>query len=187
MKDEMNSDNIFDLLVAKIKYNDVDAVEMLFRQFYEPLVHFAFRYVNDIHTAEDVVHDIFLKLWINRQKIEFGVNIKTYLFNSVRNQSIKYLQKHNREETYKSSNIEIEYDTDTPEIQFIDKESQESIMNVVMKLPPKCREIFCMNRFDELTYNEIASILEISIKTVETQMSRALKFLRKNLSSFFKS
>jgi RNA polymerase sigma-70 factor (ECF subfamily) len=187
MKDEIKYDNTFDLLVEKIKYDDVDAVEILFRQYYDPLVHYSFRYVKNIQTAEDVVHDIFLKLWINRHKIEFGVNIKTYLFNSVRNQSIKYLQKHSREETYKSRNYEIEYDLDTPEIQLFNKESKESIQNVVMKLPPKCREIFCMNRFDELTYIEIASILEISIKTVETQMSRALKFLRKNLSSFFKS
>ena len=82
--------------------------------------------------------------------IDFGVNIKTYLFNAVRNQSLKYLKKANREDTYKSEDITIEYDPDTPESKLLEKEVQESIQNAVNELPPKCREIFCMNRFDGL-------------------------------------
>jgi len=185
MKHEMKSSVTYDILVARIKNGDVNAVEQIFRQYYEPLVNYAARYVNDTQIAENVVHDIFVRMWNNRQEIDFGVYIKTYLFNSVRNQSINYLKKTNRENTYKSEYITIEYDHNTPESQLLEKETQQLIMNAVNDLPPKCREIFCMNRFDDLTYNEISSILDISIKTVETQMSRALKFLRKRLASFF--
>lgn len=175
----------YDILVTKMKNSDVHAVEKLFRQYYEPLVHYATKYVNDTHIAENVVHDIFVRMWNNRHEIDFGVNIKTYLFNAVRNQSLKYLKKANREDTYKSEDITIEYDPDTPESKLLEKEVQESIQNAVNELPPKCREIFCMNRFDGLIYNDIASILDLSIKTVETQMSRALKYLRKRLAFFF--
>jgi len=178
MKHEMKSSATYDILVRRMKNSDVHAVETLFRQYYEPLVHYAVRYVNDTHIAENVVSDVFVRMWKNRHKIDFGVNIKTYLFNSVRNYSLNYLKKASREDTYKSKYIAIEYDHDTPESQLFEKETQQTIQNAVNELPPKCKEIFCMNRFDGLTYNEIASILDISIKTVETQMSHALKFLR---------
>ena len=88
----MKNSATYDILVTRMKNSDVDAVEQLFRQYYEPLVHYAARYVNDNHIAENVVHDIFVRMWNNRHEIDFGINIKTYLFNSVRNRSINYLK-----------------------------------------------------------------------------------------------
>jgi RNA polymerase sigma-70 factor (ECF subfamily) len=141
--------------------------------------------VKDTCIAENIIQDIFVSLWKNRHEIDFGVHFKTYLFNATRNRAINYLKIIKRKESYKIVSTEIEFDPDTPETLLHTEEMHYAIQAAIDELPSKCKEIFCMNRFDNLTYNEIATILEISIKTVETQISRALKHLRKRLAFYF--
>ncbi|MDZ7723564.1 MAG: RNA polymerase sigma-70 factor [candidate division KSB1 bacterium] len=160
---------------------ELKKVEKLFKKYYDSLIHYAYRYVNDISIAEDIIQDIFFQLWKNRHSIRFGVNIKTYLFNSVKNNCLKYLDRKKTRDNYKMQQVEIEYDIYSPDHIMLRKEMQESVQQAVNSLPPKRYEIFCMSRFDGLSYREIASILDISIKTVETQISRALKVIRKRV------
>jgi len=157
--------------------HDIILYEKLFRQYYKPLIRFAYRYVYDETIAENVIHDVFLYLWNERDRLDFAINIKAYLYNAVKNRCLKYIRSKEIENKYKILNIAIDKENINPENILMNKELEVAISDTLNKLPQKRREIFVMNRFDRLTYSEIASILNISIKTVETQMSRSLKFL----------
>jgi RNA polymerase sigma-70 factor (ECF subfamily) len=145
---------------------------------------FAYRYVRDEAIAENIIHDVFLYLWNERERLDFAVNIKTYLFNAVKNRSLKYLRRKEIENNYKTMHIIVKKEIRNPENILLNKELEDAIQDALNRMPEKRREIFAMNRFDQLSYSEIASILNISVKTVETQISRSLKFLRKTLSSY---
>ncbi len=179
--------SIINLDIAKIKNGDIEFFEQLFKRYYDPLMHFAYRYVRDKQIAEDIIQDIFVYLWNKRDKLDFGINIKTYLYSAVKNRSLKYLKRKSVEIKYRPLEIILAKDADNPESIMINDELKEALTSAINELPDKRREIFCMNRFDHLTYTQIASILNISIKTVETQMARALKFLRIYLSHFLTS
>ena len=168
-----------------IKKGNIELYEQLFKHYYNHLVHFSYRYVKNEQAAEDVVHDVFVNIWNNRDKLDFTLNFKSYLYTAVRNQSLKQIQK-----TSKFDLIEIDAvqqkDENTPENLMISREFEKAISKAISELPEKRSEIFCMHRFDNLTYSEIALTLNLSVKTVETQMSRSLKFLRERLSFLLK-
>jgi RNA polymerase sigma-70 factor (ECF subfamily) len=182
---KLNKSSINSLEIVKIKRSDVEFYEHLFKRYYQPLIRFTYRYVKDEHIAENVIQDVFLYLWNERGRLDFTINIKTYLYNAVKNRSLNYLRKKGLENKYKILEVVLDRDDQNPEVIMINNDLRNAISDCINKLPKNRREIFCMNRFDHLTYTEIASILNISIKTVETQMSRSLKFLRKKLSIFF--
>jgi RNA polymerase sigma-70 factor (ECF subfamily) len=148
----------------------------------QPLINFANRYINDIHIAENIVQDIFFKLWEKRSRLNPDSNIKSYIFTAVKNHALKYLRHYDVVKRSETELKSISLTVKTPEDFLHEKEFAQSVQNAINELPERCRLIFSMNRFDQLTYAEIASVLNISIKTVETQMGRALKFLRKHLT-----
>lgn len=170
--------------VEKIRDGNAEAFENLFKAYCQPLINFARRFVRDIQIAENIVQDVFLKIWTNRIKLNPSLNLKTYLFTAVRNQSLNHLRHAKMERNSVADMQLIATPAKTPENGWREKELAASIRQAINELPKKCQTIFLMNRFDQLTYQEIADILNLSIKTVETQMGRALKFLRKRLSHF---
>ena len=170
--------------VEKIRDGDAQAFEHLFKAYCQPLINFARRFVRDVQIAENIVQDVFLKIWTNRIKLNPSLNIKTYLFTAVRNQTLNHLRHAKMEKDSVADMQLITTPVKTPENGWKEKELATSIQQAINELPKKCQTIFLMNRFDQLTYQEIADILNLSIKTVETQMGRALKFLRKRLSHF---
>jgi RNA polymerase sigma-70 factor (ECF subfamily) len=170
--------------VGRIQAGDGAAFEKLFRMYCQPLVNFARRYVAKTETSENIVQDVFLRIWERRAQLNSGLNIKTYLFAAVKNEALKHLR---HLEVERRSAEQIEQSTaknPTPEDELNERAFAESVQRAIEDLPEKCRLIFSMNRFDQLTYKEIAEIQSLSIKTVETQMGRALKFLRTRLHSF---
>ncbi len=168
--------------VQKIRASDGGAFEQLFRAYCQPLINFARRYVKDLAIAENVVQDIFLTVWSNRSQLDPSLSIKTYLFTAVKNQALKHL-RHSDVERKSTEYLRLsEASPKTPEDEWREKEVAASLHQAIEGLPERCRLIFSMNRFDRLTYAEIAQVEEISIKTVETQMGRALKFLRTHLA-----
>ncbi len=169
-------------LTRKICKGDSTAFEKLFYQYCQNLINFAYRFAKDTQIAENIVQDVFLKIWQNREQLEPSKNIKIYLYTAVKNRALK-LQRHIEVERHYTENINgTNFSTPTPEDKKIQNEIEESICQAITQLPEKAGIIFSMNRFDNLTYKEIAKIQNISIKTVETQMGRALKFLRNQLS-----
>lgn len=169
--------------IGLTKSMDKAAFEELFRSYFTPLCSFAQKFVNDADEAKDIVHQVFINLWNKRAEVDMTTSLKSYLFQGVHNRSLNYIRDHKKLVQFDTPQSEAELG------QYLDSrdhlessEAEERINNALDELPDKMREIFMMNRFDGLKYREIAEKLDISIKTVETQMSRALKTLRDKLS-----
>lgn len=168
-------------LVKNIRNDDKRSLEILFRTFYIRLRNYANTLVNSINDAEDITQEIFLKLWKNRDQLDESKSIETYLFVCTRNSCFNLL-KHKRTECDYARLMALVYLDDTsaitPHESLIADDIEKDLYKGLDLLPEQCRKIFELNRFHGLKYHEIASRLNISIKTVETQMSRALIKLR---------
>ncbi len=175
-------------LQRRVKAGDIKAFETLFREFYAPLVSFAYGFVNDRDTAEEMVQDFFYHYWKNRESLEIKVSLKAYLFSSVKNFSIKFLEKQQVRRRYAERMLAQTEEAEATS--FIDemgaRELQQEIDRALGALPERCRTIFKMNRYQGLKYHEIAEALSVSVKTVEADMTRTLKVLRQSLASYQK-
>ncbi len=182
--DQSEEKHLFD----RIKKGEEKAFETFFHKYYGHLCLYATRIINNDSAAEEIVQDFFVKIWEKRVQLNIETSVKHYLFRSVKNLCINYIQRNKTKLRYAQkviSEVENNYSDDNsfPEIELYQK-IEESINS----LPEKRKEIFRLSRQEGLKYREIAEKLNISIKTVETQMSLAIKTLRdklKNYSSFF--
>jgi len=163
-------------LVIRIINNDEVAFKELYDLYYNDLVKFSYYYVRDRDAAEDIVQDVFFKVWITRNKLDPLKNIKTYLFKITSNFSLMVLRKKKVREKFARNKSDII--VESPENEYIRKEFDKIQSDAIFSLPPKCRTIFCLSRVDKLTYKEIATSLNISVKTVEGQMGKALRKLK---------
>ena len=163
-------------------FNDPAQFEMAYKQFFSMLVRFAFQYVEDKDTAEDIVQEVFSNIWNQADRIDIRTHIKSYLFGAVRNACLNHLKHQKVVATHAKENPG-QATLDQGAFLEMD-ELREKINQALAQLPEKRRQIFELSRFEEKKYHEIAKELNISIKTVETQMSRALKVLRKALGSY---
>ncbi|MFN2396523.1 MAG: RNA polymerase sigma-70 factor [Bacteroidales bacterium] len=168
-------------LQIKIKNNDVAAFEKIFREYYAPLCMYAMQFVDDKDVAEEIVQDFFYRYWKNRQKMNIRISLKNYLYQSVRNSSLKYLRHEAVKQKY-ADTINQSARSSFPE--YGEKELQSIIDGVLESLPERCNKIFRMNRFEDLTYKKIAAKLSVSVKTVEADMGKALKAFRQKLSEY---
>ncbi len=158
-------------------------IEQLFREFFTPLAVFAAKYTGDLDEAKDIVHQVFHNLWEKQKEIDWDRSMKSYLYSSVQNRSLNYIRdrkKFTGQEGQQDQEHSDFRDT-TVEDQLVSSEEYREILNAMADLPGRCREVFELSRFEELKYHEIAERLNISVKTVETQMSKALKILREKL------
>ncbi len=175
-------------LQLRIKSGDLKAFEVLFREYYNPLCNFALSFVNDQDTAEEIVQDFFYHFWENKQRIQIYSSLKAYLFGSVKNSSLKYLDRQAVRRRYAdrilTENNNVVLTGIEPELEARELKSQ--IDKALEALPERSREIFRMNRFEGLKYKEIAEKLSVSVKTVEADMTRTLKVLRERIVNFYK-
>ena len=167
-----------------IRHNSQQAFDRLFRELFLPLTAYAFRIVRDLPAAENIVQDVFLKLWQNRHEVHITTSIKHYLFRSVRNHSLNHLDKVKVRSEYHKLELEHEaenndYQDYFPEIGLLNK-----IEKAINALPEKRQAIFRLAREEGLKYREIAEKLNLSVKTVEAQMTLALKQLRDSLKEY---
>lgn len=172
--------------IIGIRNNNVSDFEAMYRCYYEYLCQFAYRFVNNRAASEDLVHNVFLNIWKNRETWKPRGTLRTYLYRAVKNQSLKYLAHCQVQNRIKLDDLTIlpDHNRMNPEEKFRSREFEEAVQKAVEQLPEKRRIIWLMHREDKMTYREIAEVLEISIKTVETQMSRSLKYLRSQLTDF---
>ena len=167
-----------------IKMDDKGAYENVFRIYYRSMTSYAFRFLGNVPDSESIVQDVFLRLWQKRKEIIITSSLQQYLFRSVKNHCINFLEHERIKTRYQASVIQKEADRNDyseffPEIDLIKR-----IESAIGSLPPKRQEIFRLAREEGLKYREIADRLELSVKTVETQMTLALKQLREVLKSF---
>lgn len=162
-----------------------------FRELYKAnapiLIFYAGKYV-DLTTAEDLVQDVFLKIWQKRTFLFLKDGIKTYLYRSVQHACLDYLKHQEIESTYinvVTTKLKIQeiYYNDNPQSLFSEDEQLTRIYNEMNRLPEKCREIFMMSYMEERKTSEIAVLLNISKRTVEAQLYKALKILRSILQA----
>ena len=172
-------------LIVRLKEGDQTAFKLLFHFYYPGLVIYASQFTADRAEAEEIVQDFFVRFWQKHQHVLTSDSLKNYFFSSIRNSSLNYL-KHKKieanylKEIYDLSNEHLAYDTNL----YIESELQEKIKNSIDLLPEKCREIFVMSRMRGLKNEEIAVELNLSKRTVETQISNALKVLRVELKDY---
>jgi RNA polymerase sigma-70 factor, ECF subfamily len=180
-----NDSGLANQLVEKIITGNHNAFEILFKTYSQKLIYFSRRYVRDKQIAENIIQDVFLTIWQNKKNLNPTKNIQSYLFTAVKNESLKQLRHLNVENQQRENVSRLSIVELTPDETIDQKELREELNKAINDLPDKCREIFAMSRFDQLKYSEIADILGISVKTVETQMGRALKKLREQLAHLF--
>lgn len=172
--------------IEAIKRGDIKEFEQFFRAFYKPLLSYAYRFFDDQQDAEEIIQDLFLKFWEKRAKLEITSSLTSYLFRAVRNnclQAIKYQKNKTKYQAY-IKNQTNDYQDSEP-LEFLEyTELNEKVNYILSELPDRCQEIFKLNRFQGLKYKEIALELSISIKTVEANMSKALKHFRASLEEY---
>ncbi len=165
---------------AAIASGDRSAFEALFRLHYRPLCAFAIGYVKDADRAEDLVQDLFFRLWLDREKVNITTSVKAYLYAAVRNRCLNAVKVGTRMRV-----LNEEVDDHVQEEERSEDEHSERIARVqaaIELLPEERRKVFKLSRYEGLKYHEIAERLGISVKTVENQMGKALKTLREELA-----
>lgn len=175
-----------------LKDGNEAAFEVVFKTYYSRLHAFCKEYVIDSSIAENIVQDAFMVLWNKRKKLKEDTNLNAYLYTIVKNFSLKHLRKTRISNTYqqyeKSKKEELALNAmalselETNNLAF--KEIEQIIQETLSTLPPRCREVFEMSRFNGLKNREIADKLDISDKAVEANISRALKSLKVSLSDY---
>jgi RNA polymerase sigma-70 factor, ECF subfamily len=169
-------------LLEKLVGGDESAYKYLFESYYRPLTAFAFRFFQEVQMAKDVVQNVFLKIYQNRQSLRTVTDIRSYLYKAVYNECLNEIRKHDTRDRYHAQ-YAVFQQTSFFEQTLEQTEKERRILDAIESLPPKCREIFLMSRLEGRKNREIAETLKISIRTVETQISIGLKTLRKLLLS----
>jgi len=167
-------------LFKKIRQGNEGAFTIVFDRYYSQLCYYADKFLYDLDESRSLVQQVFVDLWIKRNKLLIKQSLKAYLFKSVQNSSLDFL-KHRLVESKYVNQVNHQFETEDCDL-IVEAELNARLNAAIEGLPEKCRQIFTLCRFEELHYNEIAQRLGISIKTVEMQMGIAIKKLKLKLS-----
>ena len=162
-----------------------DTFQKVFELYYNPLCRFAAAYIKDADNAEEIVQQVFINLWQQKDTIDPDRQIKSYLFTSVKNRCLNHIRDHKK---FRSYYLDVEAELEIPVAEkdnLLEQDLEKQLAEALEKLPEKCREIFMLCRFEDMKYKEVAQKLNISQKTVEAQMSKALKILREELKDIW--
>jgi len=171
--------------LQKLKNGDITVFEMFFKAYYQPLCNYAYTFVQDRDEAEEIVQSAFLSVWEKRESIEIRTSLKSYLYTMVRNACLNVIKHEKIKQKHIGEELAIAERSHDSVSQRINSSELETRIQVSMaKLPEQCRLIFKLSRFEELKYAEIADHLNISVKTVENQIGKALKIMREELKDY---
>jgi RNA polymerase sigma-70 factor, ECF subfamily len=188
----MVKEDIASIWFEQIKNGDIIAFEKFFKHYYKKLCVFAEDYVREKAIAEEIVSEVFYKIWENRELIQVRSSVTAYLFKSVHNNSLKHLEHLKTLKKYEEYAVNMMKNADLllpqsdgyPLANIISQENLSKIDEAINALPAQCKEVFCLCRFENLSYEETAEKLGISINTVRTQILRAMAKLRESLAEF---
>lgn len=173
-----------------LRLNSLATFEKLFNNYYSMLCLVAYDLVKSRHLAEEIVDEVFVAVWQKRDEIKINQSIRAYLVKSVKNRCINWFEQTKAERMVMTNVADISvYDSilwndDYPLGKLLEQELRNSINESIDALPEHCRQIYQLSRNEDLTYEEIASRLNISVNTVKTQMKIALAQLRKALNDY---
>lgn len=168
-----------------IKSGNENAYEMIFKSYYQPLCRYAYTFLHDKEESEEVVQSVFISLWEKRSMLDIQTSFKAYLFRMVRNSClnvIKHEKVKKQHVAHEMAVAEVSYNSVAEKVSA--NELSLKITEAMKALPEQCRMVFQLSRFEELKYQEIADQLNISIKTVENHMGKALKIMREQLKDY---
>ena len=173
MKNELNIQN---LLYRISSNNDEQAFQQLFNIYASGLSRFTFSILKNKELSEEAVSDVFFKIWLHRNKITEIENFKAYLYTTSRNISLNYLDKEKRKKAVSLDDISVTLPIDEicPESDMISKELKEAIGKAIDHLPDRCKLIYSLAKIEHLKYKEISEILDISVKTIDHQLTIAI-------------
>lgn len=158
---------------------------MLFKSYYQPLCNYAYSFVQDRDEAEEIVQTTFLSVWEKRQSMEIHTAFKAYIYAMVRNACLNLIKHEKIKQLHVQGELAVaERSVESVTRTVIAGELESKIQLAMEKLPEQCRLVFKLSRFEELKYSEIADQLNISVKTVENQMGKALKIMREQLREY---
>lgn len=172
-------------IIGAIREGNEHIFEEIFRKYYQSLCNYANSILKEMDEAEEVVQNLFLSIWEKRNDLEINISLKSYLYRAVHNHClnrIKHLKVREEYQQYAVNFYDASYESVSQTV--MKNELETKIEEAIKKLPEQCRLIFRMSRFEELKYHEIAEQLELSPKTVENQIGKALKILRVELAEY---
>jgi RNA polymerase sigma-70 factor (ECF subfamily) len=171
-------------LYLRLKEGDEGAFNTLFRKYYSAMCLFANQFLHDRELAEEIVQDMFVKMWEKQAVLNIETSVKQYLFRAVRNHCLNQIQHEKIKKQYANKVLETASQEINVDQYYLEVDLVRRIEKSIESLPPKRKEIFRLSREQGLRYKEIADTLGISVKTVEAQMGLALKYLREDLKDF---
>lgn len=183
----VNHDRLVEeILISRLKAADHSAFSFIFSAYYKDLVLFASRFTHDLTNAEEIVQDTFVRLWEEHESLNITISLKSYLLKTVQNKCIDWLRHKKIMQTHSNfileSPLQFEYNTDS---YVLCSELQDQIDIALSLLPETISEAFRMNRYEGLKYREIADILNVSERTIEVRIGKALHLIRNYLKKYF--
>jgi RNA polymerase sigma-70 factor (ECF subfamily) len=171
--------------VTALTAGDINAYEMLFKTYYKPLCNYAYTFIPDKDEAEEIVQSTFLSVWEKRTTLQIQTSVKPYLYAMVRNACLNVIKHEKIKQKHATEELALGQEGYESISQTVyGSELERQIQRAMEKLPEQCRLVFKLSRFEELKYAEIATELNISVKTVENQMGKALKIMREQLRDY---
>jgi len=182
----MNTDSKTDKeLVIQIRNGDITAFDKIYKKYSNRLYLFVFGIIKSQKDAEDIIQEVFIKIWDKKDKINEHLSFQSFLFTIAHNTTISLIRKKVKETDFvahiKSIQNPVKTTSDESEIEY--KELKNRLENTIKKLPERQQQVYKLSRKEELSYSEIAEKLNISVNTVENHMVKALKFVRENMAS----
>jgi len=169
-------------LLSKIKEGDIGTFESVFKSNYTPLLYFSVGITGRRDVSEEIIQDLFYYIWKERESIQILRSLKGYLYTSVRNRSLQFLEHEKIDEKYRSQNSISTYGSESNGQDMLEfRELEEIVIMSMAKMPQRRVRIFRMHRFENKKYSEIAKALSVSVKTIEAEISKALKTIRKEI------
>jgi RNA polymerase sigma-70 factor (ECF subfamily) len=170
-------------LVRSLKEGDERAFKFIFDQYYRPLTLFALKYIGDVEEAKEIVQEFFIRFWSRHGDWQIRFSLKMYLYQGVRNAALNYIEANKVAQRRMKDYSNPQFTNDNALENMLVAEQEEMLMQAMDRLPEKCKEIFFMSRMEKLSNQAIADKLQLSVKTVEAQITIALKRLRDLLIS----
>lgn len=172
-------------LVSRLQDSDQEVYRLLFERHYKNLVIKAYQILKDENLSKDAAQDVFVALWNARKNLNSDMNFSSYLGRAVVNRSINQLKSRRHHATTDEAQINLLSTTErSPSQRLEDEELKTVLQQAINSMPDKCREIFMLCRMDQLSHKEIAQELGISTKTIENQMTKALKIIRAAIAKY---
>lgn len=180
-KSDLNNDLI---LINRLRNGDESALTELYNKFWQSLFISSYNVLKDKELCEDIIQDIFMNIWHNREKLEINISLKGYMYACARYQVFNQFKK-NKDKIHVElfEDLDKRFQYSTPETQLMHEELLEQINSIVEALPEKCQLVYKLSREEQLSHKEIAERLDISTKTVENHITKALHVIRLSMGT----